>query len=180
MKYIKENIRIKDGQKIYDDDLKILVPFINEIQNNDFVECICLIPIYKQEEVAREPNDYCYIDIKIFVNEELKDYEEIKSSINKVHYDLCNRYLPINEYNFEIIDLKKFNPNYSIYSSLCKKDLVSSYIIYDKNGTFGELQEELESQVRPWGSLVQIENIEKLDVKVEQPKRLVKKPRNNK
>ena len=165
MKYIKKNIRIKDGQKIYDDDLNILVPFIDELKNKDAVECICLMPLYMQEEIAREPNDYCHIFIKIFANGELEDYEEIKNSISKVEYDLGNRYIPVNEYGFEIIDLKEFYQDDSIYSTLCKKDLVSSYIIYDKKGAFAELQDESNKQIRPWAVLVQIENIEELDAK---------------
>lgn len=164
MKYIKKNIRIKDGQKIHDDDLNILVPFIHELQNKDSVEGICLMPLYKQEEIAREPNDYSHIYINVFVNGELEDYEEIKNSIIKVEYDFCNRYIPVNEYDFEIIDLKKFYQDDSIYSTLCKKALVSSYIIYDKNGTFAELQDELKNQICPYAALVQIDNIEKLDV----------------
>ena len=165
MKYIKKNIKIKDGQKIHDDDLNILAPFIDELKNKDAVECICLMPLYMQEEIAREPNDYCNIFIKIFSNGELEDYEEIKDSISKVEYDLSNRYIPVNEYGFEIIDLKKFYQDDSIYSTLCKKALVSSYIIYDKKGTFAELQDESNKQIRPWAPLVQIENIKELDVK---------------
>ena len=165
MKYIKKNIRKKDGQKIHDDDLNILAPFIDELKNKDAVECICLMPLYMQEEIAREPNDYCYIFIKIFANGELEDYGEIKNSIRRVEYDLSNRYIPVNEYGFEITDLKKFYQDDRIYSTLCKKALVSSYIIYDKNGTFAELQDELKNQIHPWAPLVQIENIEELNVK---------------
>ena len=165
MKYIKKNIKIKDGQNIYDDDLNILVPFIRKLQNKDSVEGICLMPLYKQEEIAREPNDYSHIYIKVFVNGELEDYEEIKNSIIKVEYDFCNRYIPVNEYDIDIIDLKEFYKDDSTYSTLCKKALVSSYIIYDKNGTFAELQDEFKNQIHPWAPLVQIENIEELDVK---------------
>ena len=72
---------------------------------------------------------YCYIFIKIFTNGELEDYEEIKNSISKVEYDLRNRYIPVNEYGFEIIDLKKFYQDDSIYSTLLSK---FKYLLYFK------------------------------------------------
>lgn len=176
MKYIKENIRIKDGQEIYDDELDILLPFINQLAIRDDVEGICLIPTYKQEEVGYEPRNYCSIYVNLFINKNTEE-EKIENNIYKIINNLSNRRIPINEYNFEIIDLNKINQDNIIYSVLFEKNLISSYIIYDKNGELTKLQEKLKEQIKPWKSLVQIENIDKLDIESQKPavKELVRK-----
>ena len=166
MKYIKENIRIKDGQEIYDDELDILLPFINQLAIRDDVEGICLIPTYKQEEVGYEPRNYCSIYVNLFINKKPNTNNNTNNNIEDSNYNIFN----------------KINQDNIIYSVLFEKNLVSSYIIYDKNGELTKLQEKLKEQIKPWKSLVQIENIDKLDIKSQKPavKKLVRKRKQKK
>ena len=45
-----------------------------------------------------------------------------------------------------------------------ERDLVSSYILFDRNGIFEKMQDELGVSTKPWGGLSRIGNIDELNV----------------
>ena len=162
MKYIKENFKKIMGNQIPKAELEILTPFLRELKNNNDVECIYLVPTFKEIEYGRESFDYFYKQFYIIVGKEKS--EHIERCINKTRLQLKEKgYFFVDEYGFYCIE--QFNKIYW-------QSLVSSYIIFDRNGTYEKLQDELKIQVEPYKtisqydsyrSLVEIENIDELN-----------------
>ena len=167
MKYIEENFKKIMGNQIPKDELEILKPFLSELKNNQAIECIYLVPTYKKIEYGREPFDYFRKRFYIIVNNEKtasEEYEQIQRCIHKARFSLKKKgYFFVDKYEFYCI--KEFDKFY--WTSL-----VSSYIIFDRNGTYEKLQDELKTKVEPYkprseyyeyGSLAEIENIDELE-----------------
>ena len=165
--YIKENFKKIMGNIIPDKELDILKPLLSNLKNNQAVKCIYLVPIYNEKEFGREPFEYFYKKFYIRVNKEkitAEEYEQMIICINKARFSLKEKgYFFIDAYQFNIIE--KFNEWYW-------RSLVSSYIIFDRNGTYEKLQDELKTQVEPYKAISQyylyglpaeIENIDELN-----------------
>lgn len=167
MKHIEENFKKIMGNQIPKDELDILKPFLSELKNNQAVDCIYLVPTYEEIEYGREPFVYFRKRFYIIVNKEKaipSVCEQIQMCINKAKYSLNEKgYFFVDEYEFSrVAEFDKF-----YWGSL-----VSSYIIFDRNGTYEKLQDEFKTKVEPYkpisqyyeyGSLAEIENIDELD-----------------
>lgn len=166
MKHIEKNFKKIMGNKIPQDELKILNQLLLELENYPAVDCIYLVPTYDEIEYGRESFDYFYKRLYVIVNKEKlseEEYKEIQFCINKAYFLLNEMgYYFVNEY--ELLYIENFDEFY--WSSL-----VSSYIIFDRNEIYGKLQDELKTKVEPFksnsqyydiGSLAEIENIDEL------------------
>lgn len=165
--YIKENFKKIMGNIIPDKELDILKPLLSNLKNNQAVKCIYLVPIYNEKEFGREPFEYFYKKFYIIVNKEkitAEEYEQMIICINKARFSLKEKgYFFVDEYRFHRIEN---------FGEFYWDSLVSSYIIFDRNGTYERLQDELKSKVEPYkpisqycdiGSLAEIENIDELE-----------------
>lgn len=170
MKHIEQNFKKIMGCEFLEEELQILKPFLAELKNFKAIECIFLVPTYKEIEYAREPFEYLYKEFYVIFNKELSTDEEcnkIQKCINETRFLLKDKgYFFIDEYKFETIEE---------FDSFYWKSLVSSYIIFDRNGTYEKLQDEIKTQVEPRkpiseysqvGALAEIENIDKLSDKM--------------
>ena len=166
MKYIKENYKNSAESGFTLDELEIIKPFISDLVNNIDVECIFLLATYVDKRITKEPNDYCKVEISVILDEKniSKTIDKLMETGNKLD---CMQD-PINTFVLQITEREAFEEIRSkTYPSIEKKDLVSSYIIYDKNGTYEELQDKLKTSIKPWGGLSKLLNINELDVKKE-------------
>ena len=167
MKHIENNFKKLMGNIIPKDELEILKQLLLELKSYQAVECIYLIPTYEEVEYGREPFDYFYKQLYVIANKEKLSEEEcsqLQLSINKAYFSLKEKgYFFVDEYRFIII--KKFKEFFW-------KSLVSSYIIFDRNGKYEKLQDELKNKVEPFGpileysqigTLSEIENIDELN-----------------
>ena len=178
MKYIKENYKNSAESGFTIDELEIIKPFISELINNIDVECIFLLATYVNNRITKDPNDYCKIEISVIV-----DDENISRTIDKIietGSKLDRIQDPTNTFILQITEREAFEEGRSkSYPSIAKKDLVSSYIIYDKNGTYEKLQDKLNTSIKPWGGLSKLLNINELDVKRESLKSDVEESRSS-
>lgn len=140
MKYIKENFAIEKGNKIYDYEIRILNNFISKLKSNQSVECICLVPIYIDKNIDSESDNICSIKLYILAKKELNDFSKIQKTINSFAKMMFNNKDQIyNWFSVEIDNATYFLSSKNIDKSNYSKDLVSSYILYDKNGSFSSL-----------------------------------------
>lgn len=166
MKHIEENFKNIMGNKIPKDELEILKQLLLELKSFQAVECIYLVPTYEEIEFGRESFDYFYKRLYVILNKERlseEEYKKLQYCMNKAYFSLYDKgYFFANEYS--ISSIENFDEFY--WSSL-----VSSYIIFDRNGIYGKLQDELKTKVEPFkpssqyndiGSLAEIENIDEL------------------
>ena len=159
MKYVENNFLKAEGNRIYDPELTILKPFLNELKNNQSVECICLMPEYIEESFG-----FCSIKISIFARNAADDFNNIQHSIKSLLGALFyKKYKIINNFRVEIQDATSFLENKELCNVLYRKSLVSSYIVFDRTGVFEKLQEELKDQIKPWESIIELENIDELE-----------------
>ena len=178
MKHIEQNFRKIMGCQFLEKELEILKSFLSELKSFPAVECIFLVPTYKEIEYGRETFDYFYKDFSVILNKKLmtnEDYNQIQRCMIETNVLLENQgYFFVNEYEFKTIE--EFDEFYW-------KSLVSSYIIFDRNGTYEKLQDEIKTQVEPRkpiseysqvGALAEIENIDKLSDKTLKKKVLQK------
>ena len=169
MKHIEENFEKIMGNEIPKEELNILQPFLKELKDYQAVDCIYLVPTFKKMEFGRETFDYFYKQFCIILNKEnisQEEYKQIQISIDKARFSLYETGYPfIDEYGFSEID--QFDQRYW-------KSLVSSYIIFDRNGKYGKIQDEIKNEIKPYksiaqnykyGSVAEIENIEELNTK---------------
>ena len=167
MKHIEENFKKIMGNKIPQDELEILKQLLLELKSYHGVECIYLVPTYEDIEYGREPFGYFYKQLYVIVNKEKLSEEECKQlqlCVNKAYFPLKKKgYFFVDEYRFHRIEN---------FGEFYWDSLVSSYIIFDRNGTYERLQDELKTKVEPYkpisqyydiGSLAEIENIDELE-----------------
>lgn len=154
------------GNIIPQNELEILKKLLLELKSYEAVKCIYLVPTYETIEYGREPFDYFYKRLYIVVNKERLSDEESKQldiCLNKAYFSLNEKgYFFVNEYSFNRIE--SFDKYYW-------DSLVSSYIIFDRNGIYERLQDELKDKIESYkpisqysdvGSLAEIENIDEL------------------
>lgn len=164
MKYIEENFIFEKGNKIYDYEIRILNNFISKLKSNQSVECICLVPIYIDKNIDSESDNICSIKLYILAKKELNDFSKIQKTINSFAKMMFNNKDQIyNWFSVEIDNATYFLSSKNIDKSNYSKDLVSSYILYDKNGSFSSLQDKYKDKVKPWNKVVALENIDKID-----------------
>lgn len=164
MKYIKENYKNSAESGFTLDELEIIKPFISDLVNDIDVECIFLLATYVDKKISKGFTNYCKIEISIVVDDEniSKTIDKIMETGNKL--DCLQE--PVNTYVLQLTERESFDEKRSrSYPSIAKKDLVSSYIIYDKNGAYEELQDKLNISIKPWEGLTKLLNINELDIK---------------
>lgn len=167
MKYIEEYF--EDAKVLYltNNEIKHLNNFLREQINIESVEGIILIPEYKEIDRRYYNDAYCSMDIKVIAHNDQKDLEEIERSISKVRCKLpyyTTSYIPTNEFKFSITDINKFTSDSIIIKSWNERDLLSSYILFDRNGNIEKLQNELKVNKNIWGGLSKIGNIDELSM----------------
>ena len=94
------------------------------------------------------------------------------SDLKRIERSICEAsrclpfisYIPTNEFRFEITDINSFNSDSIIIKSWNERDLASSYILFDRNGIFEKLQDELRENKKSWAGLSRIGNIDKLNI----------------
>lgn len=171
MKYIEENFNDAYVQDLSDDEIRHLTTFLKEQVNIEFVECICLKPEYREIDRRYYDDSYCSVEIKIIVHKESGDLKWIERSICEARRCLpFISYIPTNEFKFVITDINSFNSDSIITKSWNERDLVSSYILFDRNGIFEKLQDELRENKESWAGLSKIGNIDKLSIEPSQKK----------
>ena len=165
MKYIEENFSDAYVQDLSDDEIRHLTTFLKEQVSIESVECICLKPEYREIDRRYYDDSYCSVEIKIIVRKESRDLKWIERSICEARRCLpFISYIPTNEFKFVITDINSFNSDSIITKSWNERDLVSSYILFDRNGIFEKLQDELRENKEPWVGLSKIGNIDKLNI----------------
>lgn len=167
MKHIEKNFENRKNRSLSDDEILFLNQFLKEQIENSPVECIYLVPMCKNDE------DIINCSIRIIVVE-YKGQIDLDDKINRSVYEV-NRNMskkrsnPTNEIDFHVSDIKEYlgvDPK-TLLKWYNDKDLVSSYILFDRNGTFGKIQERLEDKAEPWTPLANITNIDELVVDYE-------------
>ena len=165
MKYIEENFNDAYVQDLSDDEIRHLTTFLKEQVSIESVECICLKPEYREIDRRYYDDSYCSVEIKIIVHKESSDLKWIERSICEARRCLpFISYIPTNEFKFVITDINSFNSDSIITKSWNERDLVSSYILFDRNGIFEKLQDELRENKESWAGLSKIGNIDKLNI----------------
>ena len=178
MKYIEKNFENADVRSFSDDEIKFLNQALKELIDNESVESIFLVPIAKEEEACRSTNYYC--SAKLFViarksNKELKYSRE--NALKDLNINISNkRYLPVNALNTETIYLSNLvrAKKDSLIKLWFDYDLVSSYILFDRNGIVGKLQDDAAERVEPW-RVARIINIDKLITEEKEKPRILSK-----
>lgn len=165
MKYIEKNFNDAYVQDLSDDEIRHLTTFLKELVGIESVECICLKPEYREIDRRYYDDSYCSVEIKIIVHKESSDLKWIERSICEARRCLpFISYIPTNEFKFVITDINSFNSDSIITKSWNERDLVSSYILFDRNGIFEKLQDELRENKESWAGLSKIGNIDKLSI----------------
>ncbi len=164
MKYKEENYIDKQSSNITDDEVSFLNNILEELIDNDFIECIYLVPIYHNLEIAREPMDYLDIKVKVIVNENKPNIiNSVMNTIRKLYYNAFNNRLVLsNMYSFQIFSEGEFFAKESFDKKCEELDLVSAYILFDRNKTFENLQDSL--NIKPLSKICNISNINEIIV----------------
>ena len=163
MKYIEENFKDTNVQSLSDNEIRYLSEFLEKQISIQSVECILLKPKYK--EICRRYYDdsYCSIQIIVITQKESRDLKIIEESILETERLLpFLSYIPTNEFDFVIDDVDSYKSESIIIRSWSECDLVSSYILFDRNGYFENMQDELRERKTPYVGLSKIDNINKL------------------
>ena len=164
MKHIENNFQKIYGVKINQSELIILRTFLNELKDNPIIEGILISPTYHKYIMGREDFSDEAICIYIVINGSKENKVALENDIIATHLILnkkpyfnpnCN-----NKYNFEIQNKPDYEKD-PMLMSFAIKDLVSSYIYFDKFGELEKLQEKYKNTT-PRSSLVEIENIDEL------------------
>ena len=144
------------GNSIPKYELEILKLFLLELKNNQAVECVYLVPTFRKIEYGRESFDYFFKEFYIIARKGTIQFEQLQKSVNKTRFSLKEEgYFFVDEYDFHNIE------NFDKWDW---KSLVSSYIIFDRNGCYERLQDELKTKIKPYNTLlVEIENIDELN-----------------
>ena len=176
MKYIEKNFENADVRSFSDDEIKFINQLLKELIDNESVEGVFLIPIAKEEEVCRSTNYYCKAKLVVIARKSNKELKYLRETAMKdFNISISNkRYLPVNEINTETIYLSNLvrAKKDSLIKLWFDYDLVSSYIMFDRNGIIGKLQDDASKKVKPW-KVARIINLDKL-ITEEKPK---EKPR---
>ena len=171
MKYVEENFKGAHIQSLSDEEIRNLKNFLNEQMNIESVECILLMPGYKEIDRRYYDESYCSINLKIIVRKEDKDLERINRSIWALKCFLpFKSYIPTNELDVEIMNVNNFISSSMIIKSWSEKYLVSSYILFDRNGIFEKMQDKLKISQEPWANLCIIDNINELSMEYNKKK----------
>lgn len=164
MKHIENNFQKIAGVKIDQSELIILRTFLNELKDNPIIEGILISPTYHEYIMGREDFSDEAICIYIVIDGSKENKIALENDIIAARHILNKKpyFNPYsnNKYNFEIQNKPNYEKN-SILMSFAIKDLVSSYIYFDRFGKLEKLQEKFKNTA-PWSSLVEIENIDEL------------------
>ena len=96
---MKDNDKIIKNNRVYDAELKIINPFLEELKNNQSVECISIMPSY----IEREEGSFCSIRIIIYAMGNSNELEYIQNCINSFLGELFyKKYKIINNISVEI------------------------------------------------------------------------------
>ncbi len=165
MKYIEENFNNTYVQNLSNDEIRHINTFLREIISIKAVECILLIPEYREIDRRYYDDIYCEIEIKIIMHQEPRALKRVEKSICEARPNLpFISYIPTNKFEFEITDVNSFISDSVIIKSWSETALVSSYILFDRNGIFEKFQDELRTSKRPFEGLSKIGNIDELSM----------------
>ena len=167
MKHINENFENSSIKNLSNGEIELFQSTISSLKESGVVEGIILLPFIKNMEEYKEPLEY-NIAFIIFVDKSNVNNAMVKTCIQNFNYSINNcedRKSDIisNIYNINIFD----NDDIDFSRFALETFLVSSYILYDKNGTLGELQDKLSLKARPINnkdqSVIKIGNIDMLE-----------------
>ena len=161
MKHIQKNFENVGYVDLSEEEIVFLNQFLMEQVNNGSVECVYLVPIYKNERQIKSSIRVVVVEFKGIVCLD----ENIKKSIYDVNHNMSTkRSHPSNEIDFQISEINEYigvDTN-SLLKWYNDKDLVSSYILFDRHKRFERIQDELKDDIEPWRPLACITNIDKL------------------
>lgn len=164
MEYIEKNFHKIKNINLNENELLEIKNFINNLKNYKSIEGICLMPSYIETGFYNNLNPYCYIEIIILI-ENKNELNEIEDLISRINKNLSKIYVIFNKFVFSINFIK--NPSCQL-----KRTIISSYILYDRNGFVKNLQDTYKNTLRPY-DVIAIENIQ--DLEQTEIKKLTKK-----
>ena len=174
MHYIEENF-INYETYLSEEEIDVFKRFLERINNNLLVEGVYITPIHYEEN-----NTLYKIFIKIIINDtprynmmtykkELPNKEHNLERIENIIEDFEREMNMIKNKHDYIISYLGESIDYTIepeitYQELSNEELFNSYIIFDRYGYYGNLQEQLKEKCfEPCKFLVKINNIEELN-----------------
>ena len=175
MHYIEENFT-NFQTYLSEEEIDVFKRFLERINNNLLVEGVYITPIHYEEN-----NTLYKIFIKIIINDTSRyNMMTYKDELPNKEHNLEKIEYIIEDFNREMGMINNKINNYEIkyylgesidyttqpeitYQELLNEELFSSYIIFDRYGYYGNLQEQLkEKYFEPCKFLVKINNIEEL------------------
>ena len=179
MHYIEENFT-NFQTYLNEEEIDVFKRFLEKINNNLLVEGVYITPIHYEENYLFDEFDKYTIYIHIIINdtpkynmmtykEELPNKEHNLKIIENIIEDF-NRGMGMIKYkNDYVIQHLGESIDYTIepeitFQELSNEELFNSYIIFDRYGYYGNLQEQLKEKCfTPHFYLAKINNIEELN-----------------
>ena len=158
MSYIKENFTNEEAIHLTNEEVLLLNYLKTNLKDLTTIECIQLIPSKKNDNQNS-------IRINIIESSKLEEKQFLKQFVNNIKYSLDNRRTKSNNSFFITLSPPIETISQQEMKSLAKKEIVSSYIIFDRNGRYTNLQDYLKDYIVSFGGLISIDNIKQIELR---------------